>query len=366
MTDTAPDPVPPPRENPSFIGQDAAEATLLSAILGGRMPHAWLLSGPHGIGKATLAYRAARFLLAGGAASDSGPDLLGQSSAPETLFVPQDSPTFRQIAAGGHANLRVLESAPDAKREEITVNEVRGLNRLFRTTAWESGWRIAIVDPADALNRSAMNAILKMLEEPPEKSVFFLVSHAPGRLLPTIRSRCRQLIMRPLEVGALQSVVGELRPDLDNETLAAVAPLAEGSPGKAFSLIDGGGLELYEALSALLNQLPELDIGALHDFAQMGAKRDEDGDRFALTEMLLSRLLASAIRSAAGSPPESHYSPDCVDALAARIEGPAALDRWAQLWENTRHLLGSADRANLDREQVLLETFFELQAAARG
>ena len=193
MTDEIP--WPEPRRNPDLIGHETAEQALIDSAASGRMPHAWLICGPEGIGKATLAYRFARYLLA-------GPQPAGLFGAGETgLYVAPDHPVFRRVAAKGHADLMTVELGADPKtgrmRGEIVVDDVRAVSEFMHMTPAEGGFRVVIVDIVDAMNRNAANALLKILEEPPPQALLLLVCHAPGRVLATIRSRCRKLVLRP-------------------------------------------------------------------------------------------------------------------------------------------------------------------------
>ena len=184
-----------PRETAELFGHREAEAALLNAYRSGRIPHAWLIGGAQGIGKATLAYRMARFVLA-----HRNP-LAAPVQRAETLAVDPADPVARQIAAGAHGGLLVLERGLNDRgvmRTVITVDETRETISFFGSTAAVEGWRVCIVDTVDELNPNAANALLKILEEPPQQSLFLLVSHAPSRVLPTILSRCRKLPLRPL------------------------------------------------------------------------------------------------------------------------------------------------------------------------
>src|SRR6516165_11749449 len=187
--------VPASRANPDLVGHESAERELRRLVEAGRLPHAILLSGPRGIGKATLAFRFARFLLANG---DDRTNAVAESG----LAINPESGVFRRVAAGGHADLLPIERAYDPRRRrlrgEIVVEDAREITSFFRLTAAEEGWRIVIVDGAEEMNRSAANALLKVLEEPPRQALLLLVSHSPGRLLPTIRSRCRRFPLVPL------------------------------------------------------------------------------------------------------------------------------------------------------------------------
>src|SRR5579885_1857225 len=237
-------PIPPPRENPDLVGHEAGEATLLACYRSGRLPHAWLITGPRGIGKATLAFRFARFLLAGGASSGEG------------LALSPGHPAFRRVASGGHPDLLVVERGYDPRRRrlrsEIVVADTRAIATFLRLTPAEDGWRVVILDGADAMNRNASNAVLKILEEPPERCVLLLVSENPGRLLPTIRSRCRRLALKPLARAQVEEAIIRLRPDIGGEDARRAAQLAHGSIGRALELATTGGLALYRDLTMLL------------------------------------------------------------------------------------------------------------------
>src|ERR1700758_5051079 len=216
-----------PRENPVLLGHAQAERELRRLVEAGRLPHAILLSGPRGIGKATLAFRLARFLLATN--GERG------GSAQIGLAIDPESGVFRRVAAGGHADLLTGERAYDARRRrlrsEIVVEDAREITSFFRLTAAEEGWRIVVVDGAEEMNRSAANALLKVLEEPPRRALLLLVSHSPGRLLPTIRSRCRRFVLAGLQQSAVMQLLEHYRPDLARSDTAALAGLAEGSIG---------------------------------------------------------------------------------------------------------------------------------------
>src|SRR5438105_582601 len=232
---------PSPRGNPDLIGHEAAEQALRRLFEAGRLPHALLLSGPRGIGKATLAFRLARFVLANGAEEGSllapsarvADDHGGLATAPE-------SGVFHRVEAGGHADLLTVERAYDPRRRrlrsEIVVDDTREIAAFLRLTPAEGGWRGVIVDGADEMNRNAANALLKILEEPPRRAALLLVAHSPGRLLPTIRSRCRRFPLAPLPPTIVRALLHRYRPELDAETAATVTALAEGSIGRALDL----------------------------------------------------------------------------------------------------------------------------------
>lgn len=231
-------------------GHDAAVAAFRDALDGGRLHHAWLISGPEGIGKALFADKAALRVLAAGQ---------GPVAAPG-LDVPDEHPAARLLAAGSHPDLMRLErlakegSSTGELARAIGVDQVRSLQRLFATTASFSPWRVVVIDAIDDLERAAANALLKNLEEPPPHSLFLLVSHAPERLLPTIRSRCRQLRLSTLDADAMASALRAALPDADAAEIADLAAAGHGSPGRAIAFrgLDIAGLD--RAMEALVRE----------------------------------------------------------------------------------------------------------------
>lgn len=375
----APEEVPEPRTNPYLAGHEAAEAALLEAHGQGKLPHAIILGGPRGIGKATLAFRLARFLLTQGG---GGPDLFG--AKPSSLAIGADSPVFSRVASGGHADLLTIERGinpskwkkrdppPDAEtrkrvlRDEIIVDDTREVAGFLRLTAAEGGWRIVIVDSADDMNRNAANALLKILEEPPRRALLMLVSHNPGRLLPTIRSRCRKLALKPLPRSEVVRLIGRYRPDLGDDDALALARLAQGSIGRALDLAGASGLDLYGALLKLLDRLPELDVAALHAFADKLARAEAEDTYRTVTE-LLTQWLARMIREAAHGG-EAEGEDEIVRGERAsmrRLAARRSLDQWVEVWEKIVRLFAQEDGLNLDRKQVVLGAFLALEGAAR-
>lgn len=358
--------VPAPRANPRLLGQSAAESTLLAAHRSGRLPHAWLLAGPRGIGKATLAYRFARFLLAEGGqqgAGDAG--LFGElpRSVATDLAMEPDHPVFRRVVAAGHPDLRAIERALDAKtgrrRQEILVKDVRAIGDFLHRTPGEGAWRIVIVDSADELNRSAANALLKALEEPPRQALLLLVSHQPGRLLPTIRSRCCRLELQPLDEPLVDQLLQGCAPDLPAAERQALGRLAGGSIGQALALKDAGGLALYGELTQLLGGLPRLDVPRVHALGDRLA-RDREGTAFRVTGELLTGWLDRMIRGAAeGRLPAEVAKGDA--ALMERLVARRSLAQWLTLWENLSRLFARSESVNLDRKQVVITAFLEFE-----
>jgi DNA polymerase III subunit delta' len=357
MTSFLDDDGPSPRTTTELLGHDSAERAFLDAWNSGRLAHAWLICGPRGIGKATLAYRIARFVLAGGG---EGGGLFG--GAPESLAIGPEHPVFRRVASGGHADFKVVERGwtDDKKtrlKTEITVDEVRDVGAFLSLTPAEGGWRVVIVDAADEMNRSSANAILKVLEEPPRNALMLLVSHSPGRLLPTIRSRCRRLTLRPLPDSAVVDLLARLRPDLAEADARAIARLAEGSIGKALALDAEGGLELYREMVVLLSGLPRLAIAPLHAFGDKVARGDQSFRTVSeLFNWWLVRAATQTGRTASGDEVVAGEG-----ALQRRLVERAGLAPWIDVWEKTSHLFERADAVNLDRKQVVLNAFLALE-----
>ncbi|HVC52897.1 MAG TPA: DNA polymerase III subunit delta' [Stellaceae bacterium] len=363
--------IPAPRANPDLAGHEAAERELRRLFETGRLPHALLLSGPRGIGKSTLAFRLARFVLARPAGALG--DLLGGSAAPDTgdgLWVDPESGVFRRIAAGGHADLVTVERAYDPRRRrlrgEIVVDDTREIGGFLRLTPAEGGWRVVIVDGADAMNRNAANALLKILEEPPRQTLLLLVTHSPGKLLPTIRSRCRRFPLAPLTPPTLRALLAGYRPDLGAPEAEAVAALAGGSIGLALDLAAAGGIDLYRVALALIRPGPELDLPALHEFADRLARPDADDSYHLVADLLTGLLGRFAVAAARGSSLAEPALPgplaEAERAAMQRLR--AAASRWAELRDTVAGRFSRADGLNLDRKQAVLGAFFAIGEVA--
>ncbi len=247
-------------------------------------------------------------------------------------------------------------------RRDISVDDARTIPGFLRLTPAEGGWRVVIVDGADTLNRSSENALLKILEEPPKRSVLLLLSDNPGSLLPTTRSRCRRLALRPLANDVVTAALMRQHPQLAAADAASLARLAGGSIGRALTLASGEGLALYRSLFAVLQRLPELDVEAANRFADQVARYGAD-DAFALAGELVPGWIARMVTLAGGGEGDQ-VLPGEAEAMR-RLAGRRRLDQWVEVWENLTHLFAEADQINLDRKQVVLNVFFALEAAAR-
>ncbi|KQY95607.1 MULTISPECIES: DNA polymerase III subunit delta' [unclassified Brevundimonas] len=320
-----------PRDRFDLIPDAAAEAAFLDAFDKGRLHHAWLLCGVEGSGKATFAYRAARRLL--GAAPDPSRGLLGTRP---------DDPVARLVTAQSHPDLLVLERAVEGgkTKKSISVDQARDLPEFFSKSPSQAHYRVAIIDAADDLNLNAANALLKVLEEPPERGVLFLVTHAPGRLLSTLRSRCRRLAFPVWPLHALEELVRN-QTGVSSAEAARIAAMAAGSPGQALALASGATLEADQLAQAWV-AAPAVDRAEALAVADR-FRGAEGQERF---ETLMDRLIAAV--------------------KVRALEEGASGARWAELWSRLSELPDRTAAINLDRGDVLAGALADLQRTKAG
>ncbi len=309
-----------------LYGHEGAAAAFREGLDSGRLHHAWLISGPEGLGKALFAAKAALRVLAQGA---------GPPVREPALDVPDDHPAARLVQAGSHPDLMRLERLPRENGVElarnITVEQVRGLQRLFSTTSSLSPWRVVIIDAVDDLERGGANALLKNLEEPPPSSLFLLVSHSPERLLPTIRSRCRQLRLKALEPPAMAAALIAALPDADEAEIAGLVAIGEGSPGRAIAFRGLDIAALDRAIGELVSAGDPTNAGRSRLAQSLASKSAQP--RY---EAFLARV------------------PSLIAARAKELHGPA-LARALLLWERAHLLASNAVRNSLDPQSVVFE-----------
>ncbi len=356
---------PHPRETRRLFGHAAAERKLAEALASGRIHHAWLLAGPEGIGKATLAYRFAAYALA---------DAVARDPAMASLDLPEETPALRMVRAMSHPGLLVIRRPWDHQKKRfvanIPVDEVRKLRAFLAHTAGggsrqgEAVQRVVIVDQADELNVSSANALLKSLEEPPPRTLFLLITSQPGRLLPTIRSRCRVLTLSPLPQEDLRAAA-EQALDAAELTKPAEADwprllhLARGSVRRLLALATSDGLKLAQRVSSIFEMLPKVDWTAAHALADdlAGAANEQRFETFFDLLLDMSARLARAAATGEGEPGEV--------ALARRLIPEGRLASWAELWETVVREKAEALALNLDRKTLVLETLSRLEGASR-
>ena len=338
---------PHPRETLAFFGHAAAERELLEAYQRDRLAQAWIIGGPEGVGKATLAWRFARFLLA-------HPDCnAAEVQAARTLDVPGESRAARRIAAMAAADIFLLRRKWNEKTKkfftEIRVDDVRDIINSLHQSSGTNSWRVAIVDCADELNKSSANALLKLIEEPPQRALFLLVAHQPGRLLPTIRSRCRKLMLAPLiesDVASAVHALGAPWSGLPDSALAAAAARSEGSVRDALRLLVGDGVAFDTALRELFERLPHVDWHAVHLLADRLVGRDNEA-AFETFMRTLQRWMDARVKAGA-------------------TEGAAGLIGYARAWEEITQAARETEIYNFDRKALVVGVFATLERATRG
>ena len=344
---------PHPRDCTRLLGHETAESHFLETYNSGRFHHAWLITGAKGVGKASFAYRAAKFLLS---QDGAGSTMFGP---PDSLDIDPSNPAIHLINASAHPGLSVLKRQYDIKGKKffkaIRVDDVRRLGSFFGLKASDGGWRVVIIDTVDDMNINAANAILKILEEPPKKTIFFLLSHTPAGLLPTIQSRCRRLPLNPLSSDLTQQIITPYAQNVSPDDLTILTSLAEGSPGKAAALLNAGGLDAFSGLLAIFGSYPNYDAIKLHGLADLAAKKDSEALYRVLCELFpwwLSRFVRAA-----------SIGMDKLPLIAGEAEIMQSLLRvhpipfWVEIWEKANHLIERADAVNLDKKQVILNLF---------
>ena len=358
----------PPRYNQCLEGQSDAEAEFLNECSAKRLHHAWLICGPKGIGKATLAYRMSRYILVRGVhdtdenslALDPVDNPPRQSKTIEkgTLFVDPDDPVFRRIAAGTHADFLYVERAEDQnsnkKRKDIVVADIRSVSAFLNKTPAEGGWRVVIIDSVDDMTVNAANALLKTLEAPPKHALLLLVSHNPGKLLPTIRSRCRPLRLKQLDSDSLNELIKRYVPEEKVEEASSIVRVADGSIGRVMMLLEEDGIEICQLVNKQLSNkqlsnIGGLDAGVIDKLGEVVVK-DSTGENFRMLWVILNHWLADMVKTT----------------MVSGVGNRGKISDWIDIWEETNNLFQMSESVNLDQRHVILKTFFAICAVARG
>ena len=359
------DGAPHPRETKTLLGQAQAEASFLEAYNSGKIHHGWLITGPRGVGKATLAWRIARFLLAT-PAPDTGGMFDDAPTDATSLDIPDDHPVARRVAALSEPSLFLLRPAWDEKKKRfkqgITVDEARALKGFFNFSATDGGRRVVIVDSADDMNVSAANALLKFLEEPPADVTILLVSHQPSQLLPTIRSRCRELRCSSMSADDMAQAMTNAGSE-DHGDAAAMAELSGGSVGEAVRLANLDGMRTYSEIVALFATLPRLDRQMALKLAEsaVGAK---NAPRFEQLLRLMDLFLARAARTGISGPPLVEAAKGEAEVLKRLAPSPDSGRKWAELQQELSGRARHGKAVNLDPAALILDMVFKINEMA--
>ena len=350
-----------PRSMSKLLGHEDAEQQLIELFNSGRMPHGLILNGIKGIGKATLAYKFARFLFKNPPADpnqNSMFDDIGAGEQLNTLDAPTDDPIFRKVASGGHPDLLTIERLYDATKnktaETLAVSELRKVEPFLRMTSSDGGWRVVIIDDADTMNRNAQNALLKILEEPPKNTLIILITHRLGSLIPTIRSRARMMNIKNLKAHTMNELLNIKGHNLADHQMEIITSMADGSFGKTLEVLEEGGLDSFAQITAILNEGRNIDWRGVHHLADQTARAGQEQAYKNLTQTLIWLYKTLAFAKARGQ----GLSP------AALNEEPLTLilrnSSLAQLLEICEKLTSHFDmtaRGNLDKKQAVLGAF---------
>lgn len=351
-----------PANNPDLFGHESVEKSLLADFSSGRMPHAIILAGAQGIGKMTLAYRLGRFLLSQGG-GDAGAGLFGDAAPVESLYIAPDHPVFRRVASGGHADLLVIAREFDEKKgklqSEISVETVRRITPFLRKTAAEGGWRVVIIDSAEYLNRNSQNALLKILEEPPGKTVLILTTSQPGGFLPTIRSRCRLIPVNGLSEKTMGILLDKMAPGLDANQKSSLTRLSEGSIGKALQLHQDGGLDLYRAMLGNIEALPEMEFEAIHALAEKVGKYGAERS-YEICREILTGWCGRLARTEARGQKVTDVLPGDAEIFQRLLESYPPR-HFLLAWEKIAQLFQQAEWHTLDKKQTVITAFMLLK-----
>lgn len=332
-----------PQNNPYLVGHEDAENSFLKSWKAGKLHNSWLITGPEGIGKATFAYKLARFLLAAGE---------NQKIACNSLDIAENNPVFRLVSNNSHPDLKIIQrdfietdkkkvikaikdgDAMDAKQLQelkksavIKVDEVRAVNEFLSKKSFDGNWRIVIVDSVDDLNTAGANAILKILEEPPVKSLLLLISHNPGSLLPTIRSRCAKINLQPLNENIVASLLRRYRPQLNETEIKGLAKISSGSIGRAINYADNDGLGLYEKLEKIFYSRSKLEVSDVLELCESAA---HDESVWCLLSELIVKFMSEMFKSGEN------------------------IKEMGNAWDFSMRLFRETESLNMDKKQVLL------------
>lgn len=360
-TPEEPDGLKPPRDSTLCLGHEKIEKTLLDYISSGAVPHAMIFAGPVGIGKSTMAFRLARYLLKNGTPDTSQDSLFGDATpAPTTLDVPANDPTFAKVASGGHPDFLSLEYSLDPKKSgknaPIDVYTARKVAPFLRMTASNGGWRVVIVDNADTLNRNSQNALLKILEEPPSNALLILVTHRLGAMIPTIRSRCRVLHFDPLTSDNLADLMKrEVGNTISGHDLQILNLLSAGSIGTAQNIIETGGIETAQSVMSILGNYPNFNGVDIHHLAENAGRFGSKESVFNNIESTFLTLVENIIFAHAKN--QDTLPAPLNEGAFMTMMNAHTLETWLDIFEKLKAHFSQTKYSNLDKRQGVIGAF---------
>jgi DNA polymerase-3 subunit delta' len=351
----------PPREMHECSGHEIIEKKLLDIVESGNIPHALIFAGPEGVGKSTMAFRLARYMLGKQWGDTNTGGLFGDDlpyEVTENMYISPNKQIFKQVASGGHPDLLTIERGFDerknAKKSIVDVDEARRIGPFLSMTASQTGgWRIVIIDDADSMNRNAQNAILKNLEEPSENTLIILVTHRPGALIDTIKSRCMLINFQPLSKDNLTSLIAKEHDNISEKELSFLYDISGGSIGKSLSLIEEGGLEAVEKVINLFSNWPNWDWKKIHETANNFSKKGHDKSYQAFCKIMLWAMESMMMAKARGiSPAEVLTKTNLLQLL-----NNYTLDEWIRICEKLNTHFITVEQSNLDKKHGIIGAF---------
>jgi len=352
-----------PRENSYLQGHENEEEIFINAFHSNRLANSWIICGPKGIGKATLAYRIARYILS--ETNISGKSLFDlNKSHKESMQIDETDLVFTKIASSSHPDLKVIEPPwtdihKKKKKKSISVDDIRTLKSFLRLTSAQGGWKVVIIDTADDMTRNAENALLKIIEEPPNKSLIILVSNLIGKLLPTTRSRCQKLVLQELDQETITKLLLKYKPNISEDDLISVSLIAQGSIGRAIEFINTDGMVILNNLFKALSTFPDLKLNLVNSIAENISTNEEYKNFYEILIWWLGRIIASNASSSL-----SELSPEVVPgekAIAYRICSASSIDRLLELWEKVNSMFATSEALNIDKKRTIINALMEFE-----
>ncbi|MDC0074679.1 DNA polymerase III subunit delta' [Alphaproteobacteria bacterium] len=356
-----------PEENKYFIGHNNEKLKLLNSF-NSNIHHSWIISGPKGVGKATLIYNFAKWILHN-EINNKNKKIIGANNhnknIDELFNVDEESSTFRQIANFSHPNLLTIKPIYDEKNKrlnnEILVDDIRKISSFFNKKSFNDNWRIVIIDSGDEMNKNSSNALLKALEEPPKKSIIFIISHHSQKLLATIKSRCVELKLKPLDKASFDIIINNMI-EINEEDIVNLGAITDYRPGYAMQLLDLNIINYIENIVDILTKLPEIDYENISKIAQL-VKSDKSYASLDIFGELIFNLLSRYITKNIYDDRTYNYSNKELKLIENHFYD-GNISKWIDAWKSTRELLDKGKILNLDKGQIINNMFINLSKSA--